>query len=777
MTTLSCVSVATVFRRLCRAVVCVAVVLWMGPHLPASCQQERREELHFLFLMSFEIPGRPGSEQPFFTDGPVILPSAELAVEQINMREDVLPGYTVNLTVANSACDLEIEAAVNFVQPFFHSGTPFVGIVGPTCSDATELVSAITGESLISILNFHTAGSPRLISREQFGYSFGTVGSAHGYVNLFLSLMERNDWHSVAVFYEESRIFYATAYSLLIERLQQTFPQGNIALSAPISETYLPVSSISDHRVRVIFVLSTSDLIHRIFCLISRSFSYLKFPTYQFVLIEVRNFYFHEPADFTYNGQRYECSVREITEAMEGMLFTHVQLELTNQSSVLVSGVTYGEYLELYRERVGTNNATEWANPFYDGVWSLALALNNSIPKLREHGFELSNYTLGNPEASMIIRDEVVRLNFQGASGRMLFDNATGYTEGTIELDQLVDNSSNFVGYYAEDTDELHLIGNPDFIDGDFQSVELQVHPALATLFLLSTLIALTLIVVVHVLTLVHRDFKPIKASSYRLSQLIFIGCYALILSTIVLTIQKTSSYSSVSISSLCAIQAWCLPISLTLILGSVTLKTWRLYRIFVHLKKPGKLLSDWSLIIMVLLLVGVDIVVCLSWTIAFPFTTLRHETIQGINEIDVTVECDSEHYFAWFGALTLFQGLLMFTALALALLTKGIRHESFKTKAVVLLVYFLTITLLLGLPTYFILQVTNVSGPNTEYAVLALTLNIVLYLCFSLLFFPPVLSLLRAKVFHKIPGLERFSTSTKSYDVSTHFSPSFATI
>ena len=765
-------------RRLYAAAVCVAVVLWMGPHPPASCQPEGREMLHFLALLPFEIPDAP--EQPSYLEGPNILPGAELAVEQINRREDILAGYTVNLTVANTACNLQDYTLINFVESFFYSGNSFVGIIGPTCSDAAELVLAIPGESEISTLNFHIVSSPRLSNREQFGYSFGTVGSSHGYVKMFLSLMERNDWHSVAVFYEESKIFYATAYSLLIDRLQQTFPQGNIAFSAPISETYLPVSSISDHRVRVIFILSTSDLMHKIFCLITRRFSYLKFPTYQFVLMEVRSFYFYYPADFTYNGQRYMCSVREITEAMEGTLFTHVQLELTNQSSVLVSGVTYGEYRELYRERVvsslGSNATTEWANPFYDGVWSLALALNNSIPKLQERGFELSNYTMGNPEASMIIRDEVVRLNFQGASGPVLFDNTTGYTEGTIELDQLVDNSSNFVGTYAEDTDELRLTGSPDFIEGDFESMELLVHPVLATLFLLLTLIALTLIVVVHVLTLVYRDFKPIKASSYRLSQLIFIGCYALVLSTFALTIEKTSSYSSVSIPSLCAIQAWCLPISLTLILGSVTLKTWRLYRIFVHLKKPGKLLSDWSLIIMVLLLVGVDVVVCLSWTIAFPFTILRHETIQGINEIDVTVECDSEHYFAWFGALTLFQGLLMLTALALALLTKGIRHESFKTKAVVLLVYFLTITLLLGLPTYFILQVTNVSGPNTEYAVLALTLNIVLYLCFSLLFFPPVLSLLRAKVFHKVPGLKRFSTTITSYDTSTYYAPSFAT-
>jgi gamma-aminobutyric acid type B receptor len=414
---------------------------------------------------------------------------------------------------------------------------------------------------------------------------------------------------------------------------------------------------------------------------------------------------------------------------------------------------------------------TEWANPTYDGVWSLALAMNNSIPKLTEIGLSLSDYNYGHPDVTDIIRDEVVGLQFQGASGHISFNNKTGYTNSTVDLHQLVDNVSVLVGVYSEDTEMLEIVDkSAEFVENSFDSEELLVHPALASFFLLFTAIALVLIITAHVLTLVYRNFSAIRASSYRLGQLIFIGCYVVTLSIICFTVQKAAPTSSVNITSLCVIQAWCLPLGFTLILGTVTAKTWRLYRIFVHLKKPGKLLTDWVLIIVVLLLVGVDVILLVIWTAVFPFNTLHRETTTGANRIKVQAECNSDYYFVWFGTLVAYQGLIMMTAFALALLTKKIRHESFKTKAVTILVYFLTITLLLGMPTYIILQTTNTSGVNAEYTVLALTLNLVLYLCFVFLFFPPILSLLRVKLFPKLPGLKKFSkdTNTNSYQPSS---------
>ena len=752
------------FTRPSRGATCTwTVILMIMTCFPANCQHENGTTINFLALLPFEIPGAP--EQPLYTDGPQMLPAAQLAVDQINSREDVLSGYTVNLTVANSACNLDTDTILNFIPTFFHTSTSFVGIVGPTCSESVELLSRITGENEVATLNFHIAGSTRLADRTKYGFTFGTAGSARGYVELFLSLVEHNDWNSIAFFYEELEVIYKVAYTQSIEKFHQRFPDRRIEISVPITEYHLPVSSLIEQRVRVIFILSSPELIRRIFCLASHISPPLKYPTYQFILYEQLSSSFQKGVNFTYNSQYFSCTRQQITASMEGTLFTHSQLELVNTSTTLVSKITYADYIEQYRERLvgaGEGNSTlDWANPIYDGVWALALALNHSVPKLQEIGLDLANYSYGQLNASKIIRNEVYKLDFQGTSGRILFNNTTGYDKAAVNLHQVIKNCSHLVGNFSEDSGKLVLADKVQFIKSNFETVELLVHPALATFFLLLTFVALVLILIMHILTLVYRNFKSMKASSYRLSQLIYTGCYVLIFSIVAFSVEKSALTTSVNKPALCTMQIWCLPISLTLIVGSVALKTWRLYRIFIKLKKPGKFMSDYSLIAAVLILVAVDVVLCLSWTVTSPFSVSKREQLSGVNEIEVTIECQSENFFAWFGVLMTLQCLLLFIALTFALMTRKIYHESFKTKAVVLLVYFLTLTLLLGFPTYFVLKFTTASSPNAVYAVLSLTLDTVLYLCLGLLFFPPVLSLLKAKIFPRVPGLNKYSTDT----------------
>ena len=136
-------------------------------------------ELNFLLLLLFKI--EEYSEQQWLSDGPMLQPAAELAVEQINQRDDILADYSVNLTVANSACNLLGYTAV---PTFFHSGVRYAGIVGPTCSESVEFISAFTGEEGVSVLNFHIASSHRFTDRNKYRYSFSTVGSINPDIEL-----------------------------------------------------------------------------------------------------------------------------------------------------------------------------------------------------------------------------------------------------------------------------------------------------------------------------------------------------------------------------------------------------------------------------------------------------------------------------------------------------------------------------------------------------------------------------------------------------------------
>jgi gamma-aminobutyric acid type B receptor len=190
----------------------------------------------------------------------------------------------------------------------------------------------------------------------------------------------------------------------------------------------------------------------------------------------------------------------------------------------------------------------------------------------------------------------------------------------------VVDNTSVLIGYFDEDKEHLVLEKDAEFVDDSFPSKKVVVHPILGGSVVLITILVLALIVAVHILTLLYNKFSYIRASSYRVGQLTFIGCYMIVLCLLCFTLQKISSTPVISTTTLCVIQVWSLSLGFTLILGTVAAKTWRLYRIFCHLRKPGKLLHDWVLIVVVFVLATVDVVLCSVWTAEFRITTVHHE-------------------------------------------------------------------------------------------------------------------------------------------------------
>ena len=88
-----------------------------------------------------------------------------------------------------------------------------------------------------------------------------------------------------------------------------------------------------------------------------------------------------------------------------------------------------------------------------------------------------------------------------------------------------------------------------------------------------------------------------------------------------------TADFGPIINASLCQMTwAWGLPLSFTLTLGIVTMRTWRLYRIFVHYLDPGKFLSNSALTLAVLLLASVDVAIAIIWTTVDPMKLVYKE-------------------------------------------------------------------------------------------------------------------------------------------------------
>ena len=75
-------------------------------------------------------------------------------------------------------------------------------------------------------------------------------------------------------------------------------------------------------------------------------------------------------------------------------------------------------------------------------------------------------------------------------------------------LYQVVNHKYSLVGYYSEDIQHLLLVQDTNFVENSFESVELVVHPALASLFVLVIVVALVLVVGAHVMTLANSKLQ-----------------------------------------------------------------------------------------------------------------------------------------------------------------------------------------------------------------------------------------------------------------------------
>lgn len=122
------------------------------------------------------------------------------------------------------------------------------------------------------------------------------------------------------------------------------------------------------------------------------------------------------------------------------------------------------------------------------------------------------------------------------------------------------------------------------------------------------------------------------------------------IFTNFIYTIQKALYIDDKIYARLCNVHNVFSSIGYTLLLGSLAVKTWRLYRIFNHYMNPGDLLSDKMLTLLVLGLTLVDMTICTLWvTVGNPVRTeiplridfeRRVEIVQGV--------CRTRHFFVW---------------------------------------------------------------------------------------------------------------------------------
>ena len=729
---------------------------------------EIEDVVRLLTILPYPVhPNGSASLRPYWDGGLAVLPAAQLAVEHVNQDPNTLTGYRVELLNVDGGCDIFSKALMNFAEHVLH-GPPVAGIIGPGCDHSALAISSILGREETALPNVHLASSPLLGDRSagsKYKNSYGIRGLSHTLVETAISLINHNKWDRVAALFDPE--LYVHLDEKLRQRITEELRKNRVVFLSEVYDTYLPIDSLMKSSAKVIILFTSPPRAMRILCI-----AYGKrmlFPVYQWV---VTGYHFDDisaalnDVAFHYDREFYNCSSNKVI-LQNSLLISH-RLENIDKDTVLVSGHTYNDIHKQYLQMLSAFNKRNMrslspnilAAITYDAVWALVMAINMTETILNS-SISISNFQYGNTMFTDEIKLNLDKIDFNGASGFINFDSASGYTHRVVEIIHI--NSSmdaNLVGFTKLNSGDLSFLTDDSriFINTTVTSKIEVVHPAVAAIFLLIILSLSTATILLHIVSTVKRKHPSIKASSHILNHFIFTGCYIWTAASIIyiIVLKALSSENEEIYANCChAVFAWLLPVGWTLIFGTLITKTWRIYKIFVHFRDPGHLISNEALVSFVLLQLGLDIALGMFWSILSPAqlqktnkpaTSNLHNTITAETYLTqrtcVFVDSRLSHLF-WILIVLGYKALQVSVLLTFTVLTRNIKNLNFSTFLLRKASYLSFILFLSLLPPFIVLWYSE-AEIHIDFILLCTFISGTIFTCFIFVLLPPALPVLK---------------------------------
>lgn len=709
--------------------------------------------LSLLSLLPYPNPRGSGSDyaQPVWGDGPAVFLAAKLAVDIINNRTDILHGYKLELLRGDSGCNVVSKTSTALVENLFNKrGKQVLGIIGPGCSKAGLLVSNVisTNQRGISIPTIHLGGSPLFIAeRQMFSLSFSMLDAPHTSADAILAVMQKNGWSNITILYDESHLYYST----IVEHFQQRHMKGlTIPIASVLYRGQIPFSQIRDSENRIILVLVGQNMLSQVLCITLRN-GYV-YPKYQFVLLN-RILSDLRPVNALYNRREITCDLQEIFESAEQSIFLqyHNRLSSISPTMKLIDiGLTRMEFRQRYMKLIRRYNhrmnvdtePSVWATFYFDSAWAMALALNNSQDELQSLGLDLAQFRYGQNQIIDAVHKQLTQLSFEGASGTIRFNSTTGFVSRGMDISQLRQGELKLLLYFNGSdliplSNKTRLLAIEENFDNYLTITKVPIP--ISILFMIFTAVILVLLASFHYISIMYRSFPSLKASDLKIIQMAYIGSYltiaGIICESVAVVLDPRGKQCKLVHTSFLLV--FC---GMTLIFSTICSRTWRIYRIFIHFKNPGRFVSHRALFLFVCLCLTVELPAVLVWGFHYP---IYPTPVKSLSMDLVRIHCSSETLKIWFLSLLSYNAIILFLSCYFALRCYKISQKNFKSNSVIILAYLLTIELTLGTGIYFLLPESD--NPLQEYLAINVTLLVYISSCWVLLFMPPVLPLLKS--------------------------------
>uniref|UniRef100_A0A8C4DB43 Gamma-aminobutyric acid (GABA) B receptor, 1b n=1 Tax=Dicentrarchus labrax TaxID=13489 RepID=A0A8C4DB43_DICLA len=710
------------------------------------CHCKKKLYIGALFPMSGGWPG-----------GQACLPAAQMAMDLVNNRTDILPDYELELIHYDSMCDP--GEATKLLYDLLYT-EPIKIVLMPGCSSVSTLVAEAARMWNLIVLSYGSS-SPALSNRQRFPTFFRTHPSATLHNPTRVQLFQKWKWTKIATIQQTTEVFTST-----LDDLEDRVAEAGIEISVRqsfLTDPAVAVKNLKRQDARIIVGLFYETEARKVFCEVYKEKLYGK--KYVWFLIG-----WYADNWFKINDPSINCTVEQMTEAVEGHVTTEIVM-LNPETVRGASNLTSQEFLAQLMSKLGGKNPEETggfqeAPLAYDAVWALALALNKTVGPLKAKGHRLEDFNYNNRAITAEIYRAMNTSSFEGVSGHVVFD-AQGSRMAWTLIEQLQGGSYKKIGYYDSTKGNLSWYGNDKWIGSGppaDQTVVIEEFRYLSQKLFVSVSVFAGLGILLGIVCLTfniyNSNVRYIQNSQPYLNNMTAVGCMMALAAVFPLGIDGLHVHRR-QFPVVCQFRLWLLGLGFSLAYGSMFTKIWWVHTVFTKKddkKDKRKHLEPWKLYATVGVLLSIDILSLMIWQLVDPL----HITVEKFTreapkgDLDVLIQpllehCSSEKMNTWLGewntkqimyGLTYilcsvvygYKGLLLLLGIFLAYETKSISTEKINDhRAVGMAIYNVAVLCMITAPVTMILS----SQQDASFAFASLAIVFSVYITLVVLFVP----------------------------------------
>ena len=569
-----------------------------------------------------------------------------------------------------------------------------VGVVGPSCSESAYAVAQLIKRSGVSVRHFHTSPLPAPLAAEVSGTSVGLLPPVDFLADTSVALIKDANWSRIIALYQDTD----TDLNYIFNRFQKLLESGShknygttqhkntLVFISPLKKDLGRI--LRSHASRVFFLMLGAGRAWDVLC---NAYN-LKIlpPTFQWVIVKTT-------MEDILSVNKMNCKRPEIFKVLKYAIFINFNPGMT-----------------------GIGDLRHKACLVYErSIWALLDNMNSTIQ------FNLCDSFSDTSKASIYGFSKEVFV-------KQVRDN------GSV-ISQIYSYAASFVNVTQAD---LVFVPSEPIL-----KLNVIIFP-LGIFFIVSNTFFLLVYAVLLSMTIFYRKHPSMRKHSPLLLYLSYAGIVMVNWTIYVYFVQKTIMIASDSTYvNLCWVYHFMNNAGVTLVLGTVALKVWRLYRIFVHYMNPGKLLSDHKLVGLVCCLPLVDIITCIFWFVFDPlyraYSELSHDNLKAT--VTYQARCRSRASPLLIPLLTMYKICIV---LVVMLLTFKLRskipkvHKRLLSTALTVASYVFLYGSIFSVPGYAVLHFL-LRNMLLEVIMFGILFSLLQLFCVMLIFVPPLLSIL----------------------------------